>query len=55
MYQMVLRINFAKRELGNRKEPAEVAQEAGFYDQSHFSKAFKSYTGITPEKYQKGI
>lgn len=55
MYQMVLRINFAKRELGKRKEPAEVAQEAGFYDQSHFSKTFKSYTGITPEKYQKGI
>lgn len=55
MYQMVLRINFAKRELEKRKEPAEVAQEAGFYDQSHFSKTFKSYTGITPEKYQKGI
>nr|WP_320146652.1 AraC family transcriptional regulator [uncultured Anaeromusa sp.] len=55
MYQMVLRINFAKRELGKRKELAEVALEAGFYDQSHFSKTFKSYTGITPEKYQKGI
>ncbi|WP_027938482.1 helix-turn-helix domain-containing protein [Anaeroarcus burkinensis] len=55
MYQMVLRINFAKRELGKWKEPAEVAQEAGFYDQSHFNKTFKSFTGITPEKYQKGI
>ncbi|MDF2501131.1 MAG: transcriptional regulator, AraC family [Anaerosporomusa subterranea] len=52
-YQTLLRINYAKKELCKDRQLAEVALAAGFYDQSHFSKVFKSYTGITPEKYQK--
>jgi AraC-like DNA-binding protein len=31
----------------------EVALEAGFYDQSHFHKAFKSVFAITPKEFQK--
>jgi AraC family transcriptional regulator len=34
---------------------AEVAQEAGFSDQSHFSRAFKSCTGVTPRWYQQQL
>lgn len=32
---------------------AEIAVECGFYDQSHFSKVFKLYTGLTPTQYMK--
>jgi AraC-like DNA-binding protein len=52
-YQTLLRVNYAKKALCQQRQLAEVALEAGFYDQSHFIKVFKSYTGITPDKYQK--
>lgn len=52
-YQTLLRVNYAKKALCQHRQLAEVALEAGFYDQSHFIKVFKSYTGITPDKYQK--
>ncbi|CUH96557.1 hypothetical protein P22_2647 [Propionispora sp. 2/2-37] len=52
-YQLLLRINYAKQELRKQRAAAAVAYEAGFYDQSHFNKAFKSYTGTTPDKYQQ--
>jgi AraC-like DNA-binding protein len=32
----------------------ELAYEGGFYDQSHFIKEFKNFTGDTPESYFKG-
>ena len=31
----------------------QLALEAGYFDQAHFIKAFKSFTGVTPEKYFK--
>lgn len=52
-YQTVLRINFAKRQLARRRPIAEVSLEAGFYDQSHFTKMFKQHVGSTPESYRK--
>lgn len=52
-YQTLLRVNYAKKELRKHRQMAKVAIEAGFYDQSHFIKVFKGYTGITPDKYQK--
>lgn len=52
-YQTLLRINYAKKQLRQNKPMAEIAYEAGFYDQSHFIRVFKSHTGVTPEKYQK--
>jgi AraC-like DNA-binding protein len=55
MYQTILRINYARKELRKCRSIAQVAVEAGFYDQSHFHKAFKSHVGLTPEKYQKVI
>lgn len=30
-----------------------VAYEAGFYDQAHFCRVFKSFTGFTPNQYKK--
>ncbi|MDU2063617.1 MAG: AraC family transcriptional regulator [Sporomusaceae bacterium] len=51
-YQTLLRINFAQKELARGESLPETALRAGFYDQSHFTKTFKSYTGLTPEQYQ---
>ena len=30
----------------------EIAYESGFYDQSHFIKSFKKYTGLTPGEFR---
>ena len=32
-----------------------MAQESGYYDQSHMVKEFKSFMGLTPEKYREYI
>ena len=34
-----------------QKSISEISQEIGFYDQSHFTRAFRKQTGITPRKY----
>lgn len=52
-YLTLLRINRAKQELRSLRLVAEVAQNNGFYDQSHFTKTFKRYVGVTPQQYQK--
>lgn len=51
-YLTLLRVNYSKRELRKQRQIAQVAQDAGFYDQSHFVKMFKKYVGVTPRKYQ---
>jgi AraC-like DNA-binding protein len=32
---------------------SDIAQESGFYDQSHMTKAFKTIRRITPGKYRR--
>jgi AraC-like DNA-binding protein len=54
-YQNLLRINHAKTALKNRQPIADIALDAGFYDQSHFSKAFARIVGATPHKYALSI
>lgn len=54
-YQTLLRINYAKKELRRNRPLLEVAYKSGFYDQSHFIKVFKYYTGTTPDRYQKNL
>lgn len=47
------RIGFACRELLKREETlTDIAISAGFYDQSHFAKAFKRLIGMTPGRYR---
>lgn len=36
----------------NRKSITEIALEAGYYDQSHFNKAFRKQMQMTPEQYR---
>ncbi len=45
------RMNIALSELINGKKVYEVAEEVGFSSQYAFTKAFKKYFGLSPEKY----
>ena len=48
-YVRHVRIEFARRELAASDAPlGDIAVAAGFCDQSHFSRLFKRYTGLTP-------
>lgn len=52
-YVRRLRIDFAKRALDESNTTlAQIAAEAGFYDQGHFSRSFKQQTGLTPLQYR---
>jgi two-component system response regulator YesN len=53
-YIQKLRIDHGKRLLLHSDlDIADVAVEAGFYDQSHFSKAFKKATRIPPARFRR--
>jgi AraC-like DNA-binding protein len=51
-----LRLDYAMQELAqSAKAIAEVALEVGFYDQSHFTHAFKLHTGMTPAQFRSAV
>src|ERR1051325_11344823 len=51
-----LRIEHACAELSKKHLPlSAIALQAGFADQSHFSKVFKSHVGITPRQYRTTV
>ena len=51
-YLKIIRINKAKELLMNRNMKIyEIAEATGFTDEFHFSRVFKSVTGISPKKY----
>ncbi len=53
-YLTRLRIDHAKRLLGQTElDMAQIAAQSGFYDQSHFTRAFKGVTGLTPGAYRR--
>ncbi|MFO7937867.1 MAG: helix-turn-helix domain-containing protein [Kiritimatiellia bacterium] len=53
-YLMRVRVNAACRLLAETDYSiTEIAEEVGFYDQSHFSKTFTRFMGISPLKYRK--
>jgi len=49
------KIHKAKRLLEQGHTIAKASVDAGFYDQSHFHKAFKSVFAITPKEFQKRL
>jgi AraC-like DNA-binding protein len=51
-YQTQIRVDRAKRLLAVGFSIGDVAQEVGFYDQSHFGRYFRRFTGVTPARYQ---
>lgn len=53
-YIRKLRLEWAVRELEQLERPiSTVAVEAGFSDQSHFTRACKRHLGVTPAEYRK--
>jgi AraC family transcriptional regulator len=54
-YLRRLRVEFACREISAGARLLEVALSAGFSDQSHFSRAFRNSTGMTPSEYRRNF
>jgi AraC family transcriptional regulator len=55
-YVRRLRLDWAARELVRSDTSlAAVALEAGFADQSHFTRFFRRYTGLTPQAYRRAM
>jgi AraC family transcriptional regulator len=53
-YVRQLRVDFACRCMASSDAPlAEIALEAGFTDQSHFTRTFRRHMGITPAQFQR--
>ena len=47
------RIDFARKQIANPELPlARIAVDAGFADQSHLTRVFKRFTGLTPREYR---
>jgi len=51
VYQLNIRLKKATDLLALGRTIAETALDTGFYDQSHFQKAFKKKFGVTPRQY----
>jgi AraC-like DNA-binding protein len=50
-YSLMRRLEFARTQIARRRPLVEVAIEAGFADQAHFTRLFKAAFGITPARY----
>ena len=50
-YLLMRRLGFARAQLSRHRSLVEVALEAGFADQAHFTRMFKAAFGLTPARY----
>jgi AraC-like DNA-binding protein len=51
-YLLMRRLEFARERIFRERPLVEVACDAGFADQAHFTRAFKSAFGLTPARYR---
>jgi AraC-like DNA-binding protein len=51
-YLLMRRLDFARELIHQERTLVEVACDAGFADQAHFTRAFKSAFGLTPARYR---
>lgn len=54
-YLKRLRLEYAKKALMRGDSAISTAYDLGFFDQSHFNKAFKRAFLITPAHFQKRV
>jgi len=55
-YVRGLRLDWAARRLARSQDAlGDIALEAGFADQSHFTRAFKRHTGSTPDRFRRRV
>lgn len=52
-FASIIRFNTVLDNLGSGKSLTEICYENNFFDQAHFIKDFKQYTGATPENFKK--
>ena len=53
-YIREVRINYARERMLHSADPlVDIALEAGFADQTHFTRSFKRVTGMTPTEYRR--
>jgi AraC-like DNA-binding protein len=50
-YLLLRRLDVARAQIARRRPLVEVALEAGFADQAHFTRTFKAAFGLTPARY----
>ncbi len=50
-FASIVRLKNVLRQYNAETDLTDLGYEAGFYDQAHFIKEFKSFTGDTPEKF----
>jgi AraC-like DNA-binding protein len=50
-YLLMRRLDFAREQIARHRPLVEVALEAGFADQAHFTRMFKATYGLTPARY----
>jgi len=55
-YVRRLRLDYASEKIAHSGDSiADIAVAAGFYDQSHFTHAFRLHTGLTPAEFRTGF
>jgi AraC-like DNA-binding protein len=50
-YLLMRRLDVARAQVARRRPLAQVALEAGFADQAHFTRMFRATFGVTPARY----
>jgi AraC-like DNA-binding protein len=55
-YHKIRRFQFSLKLMARNDQPlTSIAYDCGYFDQAHFIKDFKSFTGLTPSAYMKSI
>ncbi len=54
-YLLQRRVRLARQLLIAGRTPAEAAQDSGFADQSHMTRAFRRQFGVTPARYRAAV
>lgn len=52
-FASLIRFNTVLANLGNAKSLTEICYENNFFDQAHFTKDFKQFTGDAPERFKR--